>query len=194
MEEKQEQYSSQELEQRIKKLDGRFKNFIRGTKLGSTGLFGGLLTAFLYTFITFPGIPEKPQVMNNYVNAQATVQKLERVRDNLSSRLEVPYETQKVREVLDNIYADERQKLSQIEEAIQDVKGDMTKIEQNPEYVAYQQENEKFNNRANKFDRTLFYLLGAGVLTIVGSFIGAALTDDKRSKLKKQLKQPGEEK
>ena len=173
-------------------LEGKARTYRRIARYTDKVAIAGMLIAFTQPFIhSFQMIVrEKPAIVQNYENAQATTEILEGLKPDLSSKLHVPYETPKIRETLDLLYDIERKKVSELDKVIADVKEDIAEIKENPEYVDYNEREIARIRRTNTLG-----LVGA--LTFVASFstfIFSILKAESYEKKSRKLKEQGEEK
>ena len=122
----------------LDKLDREEKRWFRRSMI-SLGLGGVLfLSGIAYSVINIVNpSPTKPEIVQTYNNAQTTLNKLESLREDLSERLNVPYDIPEVRGTLDSVFEREKEQIAQLDRAIMSVREDISEMLQNEEFKDY---------------------------------------------------------
>ncbi len=173
------QNSKEQLEAKVKNYNRLFRaslcTYIAGIALIVSGL--------LYSTNQHKGILE-PRAYKEYISAKTTLSMLENLerQDNLTRRLDFPYQTQEINDVENAIYGDSQRRINEpITKAIIKVQNDISEMENNPEIRSYQAETAQVDKNASMF-------LRGGFLTALLSTLWVGFSISKKDKYKSQIK------
>ncbi len=169
------------LEREIEETKRKSRTYKRFATMGVFGTFaaGAVITmSSIGIPLFFP--PKQPDNYQTYLNAQTQLTQLESMKNNLASKLEVVYETPKVREAFDCIYESERQQISKLDKAIEIVREDISEIEVEPEITQYLEDRKKQEKR-------VVPIFISGLAIMFSSFIPALVFGKKFDSYLKKL-------